>query len=218
MSGAYRYVVFAAGKQPTIEEVAQLRNWAATTQQRYAVGISGDDARLALGFEAAGFDMACSSDGPFATLLSRWKVRGCEVREKLPFIKKPTALQPIPGGLLHELVERRSEPALKSKQLAAQEALGRAGLRFQQTLQQHEWLARIAKGVPYALMALGAVLTIAAGTYFANRLLDSPTERRKETIHRVASDAMQESLQRKSLEAEPQGSPQTREPQPEGMD
>ena len=200
MNSAYRYVVFAAGKQPTIEEVASLNAWAATAKQRYAAGINGSDGRLTLAFEALAFDTGCSADGRFATLLSRWKVRGCEVREKLSFIKQPTALQPVPGGLLHELVERRSEPAHKRKQLAAQEALGRAGLKFQQSLEQYEWLRRVANVVPYALMGFGALLTIIAGVYFGQRLLDSPTERRKETIERVLGDSMDEPLIRQSKE------------------
>ena len=203
MSSIYRYVVFAPGKQPTVEEVAQLDDWSAATKERFAVGVNGEDGALALAFDARGFDSALSSDSRLSALVQRWRVRGCEVREKLLFIKRPTALQPMPGGLLHESVERRSEPTLKRKQLAAHEALGRAGLKLQQTLQQHAWLARVAKVVPYALMGLGGVLTIAAGIYAGQRLLDSRTEHRQETIRRVADDAMRESLAVQSTKNEP---------------
>ncbi len=204
MSSIYRYVVFAPGKQPTVEEIAQLREWSAATKQRFAVGINGEDGGLAFAFDAGGFETARSSGGSLATLLRRWEVRGCEVCERLLFVKKPTALQPMPGSLLHEPIERRSEPALKRKQLAAQEALGRAGLKFHRTLEQHAWLHRMAQVVPYALIGLGGLLIIATGIYARRRLLDSPTERRKQTIQRVATDAMETPLARQAKEMEPQ--------------
>lgn len=194
MSDGYRYVVFAPCKQPTVEEMDQLKQWASVTKQRYAVGINSNDGGLAMAFEARAFDSSCSTDGDLAVLVRHWRVRGCEIRERLLFIKNPTALQPIPGSKLHESVELRIEPLLKRKQQAASEALGRAGLKFQQTLQHHAWLARVASVVPYALMGLGGFLTIIAGIYFGQRLLDSPAERRQQTIKRVAGDAMGESL------------------------
>lgn len=198
MSRTYRYVLFAPGKQPSVEEVAQLREWSAATKQRFAVGISNDSGGLAIAFDGTAFDAACSANGKFAKLLRHWKMRGCVVVDKLPFIKKPTALQPMPGGLLHEAVERRSEPVLKHKRLAAQEALGRAGLKFQQALAQHAWLHRVAAIVPYALMGFGGVLMIVLGAHLYQRLLRSPVERRQQTIHRVADDAMDEQLIRQS--------------------
>jgi len=204
MSSIYRYVVFAPGRQPTVEEVAQLREWSTATKQRFAVGINSEDGGLAFAFDASGFESARSAGGSLATLLGRWEVRGCEVHERLPFVKKPTALQPMSGGLLHASVERRSEPVLKRKQLAAQEALGRAGLKFHQTLEQHAWLHRVAQVMPYALIGLGGLLTIVAGIYAGQRLLNSSSERRQQTIQRVAGDAMAEPLMRKSKAMEPQ--------------
>jgi len=196
----YQYVVFTPGKQPSVEEMAELRRWATSAKQRYAIGVNADDGGLVLAFEALPFTSALSSNGPLATLVGRWQMRGCEVRERLSFIKKPTALQPMPDGLLHAVVERRSEPALKRKQLAAQEALGQAGLRLHRALDQHAWLHRVAKGMPYALIALGTLLMIAAGIHLAGRLQDSPGERRQQTIERVAGDAMSEELTRESRE------------------
>jgi len=196
MNSAYRYVVFAPGKQPSVEEVAQLREWAAASKQRFAIGVNGDDGGLALAFDGGAFESAFSRGRQFAKLVGRWEMRGCRIADQLPFIKRPTALVPMPGGLLHGAVERRSEPDLKRKQQAAQEALGRAGLKFQQTLEQHAWFARLANVVPYALMGLVAMLTIVAGLYFGQRLLESPAERRRETIKRVADDAMDETLVR----------------------
>jgi len=102
MSHPYQYVVFAPGKQPTVEEVELLEAWATLSKQRYAIGINGENGCLALAFEAGGFTTALATNQRFAKLLGHWKVRGCEVRERLPFIKKPTAFQPLPGGLLHD--------------------------------------------------------------------------------------------------------------------
>jgi len=198
MSSVYRYVVFAPGKQPTVKEVDQLQEWSQATKQRYAIGISAEDGALAIAFDARAFETTRSARNRFDKLFRRWEVRGAEVRERLKFIKKPTALQPVPGDLLHDSVEQRSEPLLKHKQLAAQEALGRAGLKFYQTLQQHAWLARVAKTIPYALMGLIGVLAIVAGIFLGQRLLEAPAERRQETIERVVDDAMEEALARES--------------------
>lgn len=196
MSSAYRYLVFPPRRQPTVEEMDTLQACVAPSKCRYAVGINADDAGLVLAFDAREFQSLLSTSGEFVQLIGRWEVRGCEVRERLSFIKQSTALQPMPGSLLHESVERRTEPTLKRKQRAAQESLGLAGLAMHRTLQQHAWLQRVAKVVPYALMGLGGLLTIAAGIYAGQKLLDSPAERRQDTIERVATDAMDEQLVR----------------------
>lgn len=198
MSSNYRYVVFAPGKQPTVKEVDQLKEWSKASKYRYAVGINPDDGALAIAFEARAFETSRSARARFDKLLRCWEVRGSEVRERLHFIKQPTALHPLPGDLLHDVAERRSEPPLNHKQLAAQEALGRAGLKIHQTLEQHAWLARIATRVPYALIALVGLLTIVAGIYAGQRLLEAPAEHRQQTIQRVVDDAMEESLTRES--------------------
>ena len=200
MTSIYRYVVFAPGKQPTVEEVDKLQTWSTATKQPYAVGINADDGALAFAFSARAFESMRSARKEMFTLIERWQVRGCEVRERLRFIKQPTALQPIPGDMLHGLIERHSEPSLKRKQLAAQEAIGRAGLKLQRKLDQHALLTRVAQVVPYALMVLVGVLVIAAGIYTGQRLLQSPTEHRQETILRVVGDAMEEKLARQANE------------------
>lgn len=202
MNPAYRYVVFPPSKQPTVEEVAQLRQWAKQAKSRYAVGVSGDHGGLVLAFEAPSFDAALSSRGPLADLVQRWHGRGGVVLEKHPFIKNPEALQPAYGGFDHQIIERRSEPALKRKQLAAQEALGRAGLRLQHVLQRNSALQRLAVSVPYALIALGTLLVILLGFHLSSRLTNAAGERRHETIERVAGDALHEELSRQQSEAQ----------------
>ena len=194
----YRYIVFAPKKQPTVQEVDQLRACCEAARFRYAVGVNGADGGLALAFDAREFESARSTDGTFARLIDRWAVRGSEVRAKLLFIKRPDALQPIPGDFIHEPVELRGEALLKQKQKVAQESIGRASLRLHQTLERHAWLQRVAKAVPYALMGLGAVLVLVVGTYAYQRLMNSDTERRQETIERVASDAMEQELTRQA--------------------
>lgn len=196
MNPSYRYITLPPGKQPTIEEVAQLRQWAKQTKSRYAVGVSGDHGGLVLAFEAPGFDAALSSRGLLADLVQRWHGRGALVLEKHSFIKNPDALQPTYGGFDHQVVERRTEPTLKRKQLSAQEALGRAGLRLQHVLQRNSALQQLAVGVPYALIALGTLLIILLGFHLSSRLTNAAGERRRETIERVAEDALQEDLSR----------------------
>lgn len=194
----YRYIVFAPKKQPTVQEVDELNACCGPGRLRYAVGVNGADGGLALAFDAREFESARSTDGNFARLLDRWAVRGSEVRAKLLFIKRPDALQPIPGDFIHEPVELSGEALLKQKQKTAQESIGQASLRLHQTLERHAWLQRVAKVVPYALMGLAAVLTIAAGTFAYQRLMNSAVERRQETIERVAGDAMDEQLTRQT--------------------
>lgn len=204
MGSDYRFVVFAPGKQPTVKEVDQLHQWSQTTKQRYAVGINADDGALAIAFDARAVETARSARGGLHKLLVCWEVRGSEVRERLKFIKQPTALQPVPGDLLHDASQRHHEPSLRDKQLAAQEALGRAGLVFHQTLARHAWLARVAKVVPYALMALAGVLTIIAGISIGQRLHKAPAESREQTIERVQDNAMEEALARESRDERPE--------------
>lgn len=206
MNPSYRYVVFPPskqqpGKQPTVEEVTQLNAWAKQTKSRYAAGVSADHGGLVLAFEAPSFDAALSSRGPLADLVQRWHGRGGVVLEKHPFIKNLEALQPTYGGFDHHLVERRTEPTLKRKQLAAQEALGRAGLRLQHVLQRNSALQQLAVGVPYALIALGTLLVILLGFHLSSRLTSAAGERRRETIERVAEDALQEDLSRQPRES-----------------
>ncbi len=198
MSSVYRYVVFAPQKQPTVREVDDLRSCCTASKFRYAVGVNADSGGLTFAFDTRDFEAARSTNGEFTRLLDRWAVRGAEIREQLLFVKRPDALRPIPGDFLHEPLGLRSEESLRHKQAAAAEAIGEAGLRLQRTLAQHAWVQRVAKVVPYALMGLAAVLTIVAGSFAYQRLMHSPVERRQETIERVASDAMGETLSRQS--------------------
>lgn len=198
MSSVYRYIVFAPNKQPTVEEIDELNVCCQACKFRYAVGVNGADGGLALAFDAREFEAARSTKGELALLLERWEVRGSEIRPRLLFIKRPDALQPIPGGFMHQPVELRGEALLKRKQKDAHESFARASLKLHQTLEQHAWLRRFANAVPYVLMGIGAVVTIVAGTYAYQRLMASPAERRQETIERVASDAMEEDLTRRT--------------------
>ncbi|MEM8947121.1 MAG: hypothetical protein AAGD11_18250 [Planctomycetota bacterium] len=204
MSDVYRYVVFQPQKQPTAEEVAALKACCETGKFRFAIGVNGADGGLALAFDAREFDAARATSGQFARL-QRWQVRGSAVENRLLFITRPTALQPTPVAFLHKPAELTGEKYIKRKRTAAQEALGQASLKLNRTLQRHAWVQRVAKVVPYLLMGLGALATIGAGIYAGQRLLDSQGERRRQTIQRVADDAMEEGLSRQTVEDESLG-------------
>lgn len=192
----YRYVVFKPRKQPTVQEIEELKSVCEAVHFRYAAGVNAADGGLALAFPAREFEAARSTKPEFARLLEHWAVRGSEVRPKLLFIKRPDALEPIPGEFIHEPAELHGEAYLRKKQNAAYEAIGAASLRIHRTLERNAWVQRVAKVVPYGLMLLGAVMTIWAGFYAYQRLQDSRGERRQETIERVAIDAMEEPLSR----------------------
>ena len=164
------------------ERIAQFENMAQADPDNDSPVLEGLEHEICpIHAEAHALDSASHPGSGIGALLQRWQVRGCQVQERLSFIKQPTALQPILGSSLPESIGR-SEPTLKRKQRAAQEALGRAALRLHQTLEQHALLQRVSKVVPYALMGLAGLLTIVAGVYFGQRLLESPAERRQQTI------------------------------------
>lgn len=200
MSSIYRYIVFAPKKQPTVREMDELDEYCEASKLRYAAGINAADGGLALAFDAREFEAARSTNGEFARLLDRWAVRGSTVRPKLLFIKRPDALQPIPGDFVHEPVELRGEKLIQRKKNAAHDAIAAASLKLQRTLERHAWLQRMANVMPYALMGLAAVLTIASGYYAYERLSNRPGESREQTIQRVASDAMEEELAPRTVE------------------
>ena len=165
--------------------------------------MDGANGGLALAFDAREFESARSTRPDFARLIERWQVRSGVVHEKLLFIKRPTALQPTPAGFVHEPTELKGEKLIKRKRVAAEDAIGKAKLELDRTLRRYAWVQRVARVLPYALMGLGALMTIAAGIYASQRLLDAQGERRQETIERVADDAMGQQLSRQATTDEP---------------
>lgn len=197
---SYHYVVFPRGKQPTVDEVRQLQQFAGALANQFAWGACRDDGRLALAVDRRACDHVQEIEPGFAALIRRWEAHGCELLPHLAFVKDSAALKPIPsfawladaaGGAVRS---RRAESPLAAKELAAKEAIGRSMLAVQQSLDRYAVIQRIAAALPYALMALAAVLTIGAGWYIRDRLLHSGRERRQETIERALSDPTPESL------------------------
>lgn len=202
---AYRFVAFPRGQQPTVEEVNLLTGYAPLLNKHVAWGLDRGCGALAVAFEADAFERAIASDMGFEALLRCWQMRGCTVVDSLDFVKDRDALHPVPTGSLPGL-EHARHPAeaggkshaldhiLIAKERLAQDALGRAKLAFERTMQRHESLRRFAAIVPYAMMVLTIVVLFAAGWYVTDRLSSGPRERRKDTIERIAEDAMSEDL------------------------
>jgi hypothetical protein len=139
------------------------------------------------------FDQALSADEGFELLIRKWQIHGCELVDKLKFVKDPDALKPI---RTHPL-ERHPSPAkiLVAKQQLAQEAIAKSLLNVEHTLSRMTWLQRVGKGVPYMLIALGTIGVIVMGFTISRRIENAGRERRQDTVERVSTDAMQEKLE-----------------------
>ena len=196
MSSPYCYLVFSPGVQPSIEEVELLDQCVSRAKQRYAVGVNADDGCLAFAFEVEGFRRDLSSIGRFKRLLQHWQERGCQLEQRLAFIKNPRALQPLPGGLITESSTVSTDKIIKQKQIAAREGLGRARLKLYNTIKKQAWIQSLGSAVPYLMMGCGGLIIIAAGILLGTRLSQTKTETRQDTIKRVASGAMDEGLSR----------------------
>lgn len=191
--GAYRYLVFPRRQQPTTDEVAEFQTYAMLLKRRFAIGREGKTDALVIAFEQDVFDQALSADEGFELLIRKWQVHGCELVDKLKFVKDPDALKPT---RVHPL-ERHPSPAkiLAAKQQLAQEGIAKSLLNAEQTLSRMTWLQRVGRGVPYALIALGTIGMIAMGFAVSRRLESAGRERRQDTVERVSTDAMQEKLE-----------------------
>ncbi len=189
--GAYRYLLFPRHQQPTAEEAAELQSYAPLLKNRFAIGFQRKTEALAILFDQEIFEQAMADEG-FEMLIRKWQVHGCELVEKLKFVKDPAALKPT-----HTHVQQRhmsQDKIVFAKQYLAQEAIARSLLSVQRTVERFTWLQRVGKAVPYALILLGTIVVIAAGFYVSNRIENADRERRKETIERVSTKAMEESL------------------------
>ncbi|MBL9163955.1 MAG: hypothetical protein JNL18_14580 [Planctomycetaceae bacterium] len=197
---SYHYVVFPRGKQPTADEVREFQKFAGALANQFAWGTCRDDGRLALAVDRQSCDHVQQIDPGFAAVIRRWESHGCELLPHLAFVKDAAALKPTPSSAWLSqdgrgtVQSRRAESALAVKELAAKEAIGRSMLAVQHSLDRYAVIQRVAAALPYALMALAAVLTIGAGWYIRDRLLHSGRERRQETIERALSDPPPESL------------------------
>lgn len=209
---SYRYVVFPAGRQPTADEVHQLQQFAGLLANHFAWGVARQDGRLALACEGATFDHARQIDAGFDALVVKWEARGCELLEHLGFVKDSTALKPMrtagppstksanakaskPNHAHAEHSAAGKEPSREhfatARTMLAQEAIARSLLGVERTLARYDALQRLAAAFPYLLMAIAAAATLGVGWMIRGALLDSPRERRQETIERMVDGPME---------------------------
>jgi hypothetical protein len=190
----YRYIAFPRGRQPTKEEVQELKRHDHVLVGRVAYGTKREDGSLAIAFDATVYDYALATERGFEALIRAWQSHGCEVLEHLAFVKDASALRPlstnlprlersVAGGASHDKL-------MTAKELAAKEAIGRSRLQLQKTLGHFESLGRFASAVPYMLMALAAIGTLVTGAYIGTKLTNSGRERRQETIEWAAEETL----------------------------
>lgn len=183
--GAYRYLVFPKHQQPTADEAAELQSFAPLLSGRWAIGRERKTSALAMLFDADVFEQAMTNE-EFEFLIRRWQVRGCEIVDKLKFVKDSSALKPTPAQVLERHVS--PDKILAAKKYLADEAIARSLLGVQRTLERISWLERLGKAVPYAIIAIGTLALITTGFYVHNRLEKADRERRADTIERMAAE------------------------------
>ena len=205
---SYYYVVFPLGKQPTVDEVREFNKFAGALAGQFAWGSARNDGRLTLAI-----DHVQKIDAGFAKLIQRWRQKGSEAVDHLPFVKNAAALKPAPSHAWHvhdgreSIHTRRQTDELAAKELAAKEAVARSLLAVQQSLDRSAVLQRTATALPYALMSLAAILTITTGWYIRDQLLNSGRERRQETIERMLGEQPNnDPAQSERAHSKPQGS------------
>ncbi len=197
---AYRYLVFPRHQQPTAIEADELLSYAPLLKHRLAIGRERKTGTLVFAFEQEIFDQALAGDEGFEMLIRKWQIHGCELVDKLKFVKDPASLRPT-----HAHPQQRpmsQEKIVFAKQYLAQEAIARSLLSVQQTIQRYSFLQRIGKAVPYVVIACGTLGVILAGYYVSHRMENAGREKRKETIERVTVDAMEEGLKAEQLSPE----------------
>jgi hypothetical protein len=192
---AYRYLVFPKHQQPTTDEADELQSYTSLLKHRFAVGRERKSESLVIAFEQELFDQTISSNEGFELLIRKWQVHGCELVNKLKFVKDHDALRPV---------QVRSRPVsqdklLTAKKQLAQEAIARSLISVQRTLEHYTWLQRVGKAVPYMLIAAGTLGVIIAGFYISERIKEGNRERRQDTVERVSNDGMTESLEAKPV-------------------
>jgi hypothetical protein len=192
---AYRYLVFPKHQQPTTDEVDELQCYASLLKHRFAVGRERKSESLVIAFEQEIFDQAISSDEGFELLIRKWQVHGCELVDKLKFVKDHDALRPV------QVVGRQvsQDKLIAAKKQLAQEAIARSLLSVHRTLEHYTWLQRFGKAMPYMLIAAGTLGVIIAGFYISGRMQAGNRERRQDTVERVSDDGMNELLEAKPI-------------------
>jgi hypothetical protein len=187
--GAYRYLLFPKHQQPTVDEAAELHNYIPLLKGRWAIGHERKTEALAILFDQEIFEQAMADEG-FEMLVRKWQVHGCELTEKLKFVKDPAALKPTQPRITQRHMS--TEKILRGKKYLAEDAIAKSLLSVQRTLERMSWLERIGRAVPYAMIALGTVGLLITGWYIHHRLSNADRERRTVTIERLADNPVAE--------------------------
>lgn len=193
----YRYLVFPPGRQPTRDEVEELKGYAPLLGHHIAFGTDRQEASLTIAFDADLFEEAFRKHTGFEALIRHWEILGCQLAEHQGFIKDATALRPVAtqqAAVKHHVSDAHQE-IIAAKQLVAREALGRAGLAMHKTLGRYAALRSVGAWFPYALIAAGTVMVLGTFFYVSHRIESAKQERRQETITRVADDPLRQELQ-----------------------
>lgn len=183
--GAYRYLLFPKHQQPTADEAAELHSHIPLLKGRWAIGYERKTGALAILFDQEIFELAMA-DASFEMLIRKWQVHGCELTEKLKFVKDSSALKPTHPHIAERHLS--AEQIVRGKKYLAEEAIAKSLLGVQQTLERMTWLERVGRAVPYALMAAGTIGLLATGWYVHHRLNNTDRERRTETIERMVDN------------------------------
>ncbi|TWT87371.1 hypothetical protein Mal64_29100 [Pseudobythopirellula maris] len=203
----YRYVVFPPGKQPTLDEVASFQKFADRLERRFAFGRCRSSGGLVVACDAERFDALMGMDPAFDDLVTKWRVRGCELVDKLGFVKDASALKPLEratnlsvGPAAFKNTDKippaaaRSERTQHEKEVSAAEAEGVTRLGAHRLAQRVDTVERAAHWLPYAMLALATVALLATGGYLGWRMTNGERESRADTLERVAADPMTEQL------------------------
>lgn len=187
--GAYRYLLFPKHQQPTADEAAELHSYIPLLKGKWAIGHERKTEALAILFDQEIFEQAMANEG-FEMLIRRWQAHGCQLTEKLKFVKDASALKPT-----HPHVGERhmsQERILRGKKYLAEDAIAKSLLNVERTLERMNWLERVGRAVPVAMIAIGTIFLLATGWYVHHRLSTTDRERRTDTIERMASQTADE--------------------------
>jgi hypothetical protein len=202
---SYRYVVFPRGRQPSVNEVARLEQFAGALANQLAWGVCRDEPRLALAVDARAFDHVKSSDAGFEALIETWRSHGAELADHLQFVKDKSALKPVrtaPATLGsrqpradtaagHEAAPvaiRSEDTRLAAKRMVAHEAIARSWLGVSHTLERYEAVQRFAAVFPYVMILAAIAATAGVGLYLRGKLTSAGYEPRQQTIERAIAE------------------------------
>jgi hypothetical protein len=202
---SYRYVIFPRGRQPSVDEVNRLQQFAGALANKFAYGVCRDEPRLAIAFDARAFDHVKASDAGFEALIDAWQAHGAELADRLRFIKDASALKPVrtapasapaARAVADQLAAQGTTPAaprsddarLAAKRLFAREAVAHSWLGVSRTLERYAAVQRFAEWFPYLLILMAIAATAGAGFYLSGKLTSASYQPRQQTIEQTINE------------------------------